>query len=89
MTKKDVVTIKLELKELFIEELGLEDDLSPDDIVDDEPIFGDSGLGLDSLDAVEIVVMLQRTYGLELPKENLPKIFQSIETIAQYIHDNI
>lgn len=85
---KDVETLKKELKELFVDELGLEDDISPDEIEDDEPIFGESRMGLDSLDAVEIVVMLQRAYGVELREENLPEIFKSIGTIAQYIHDN-
>jgi acyl carrier protein len=88
MSKKDVPTLKQELKEMFVDELGLEDDISPDEIVDDEPIFGESRLGLDSLDAVEIVVMLQRAYGVELREENLPEIFKSIETIAQHIHAN-
>ena len=88
MSKKDVATLKQELKVLFVDELGLEDDISPDEIKDDEPIFGESTLGLDSLDAVEIVVLLQRAYGVELREENLPEIFKSIETIAQYIYDN-
>ncbi|MFW6415293.1 MAG: phosphopantetheine-binding protein [Thermodesulfobacteriota bacterium] len=85
---KDEATIKQELKELFVDELGLED-LEPEDINEDDPIFGEDGLGLDSLDAVEIVVMLQRAYGVELrDQEQLPQIFASINTIAKYIHEN-
>lgn len=79
--------LKLELKEKIIEQLNLED-LSVDEISDSEPLFGE-GLGLDSIDALELIVMLDKDYGIKLadPKEGR-KIFESIDTMAAYISAN-
>lgn len=79
--------IRKKLKELLVENLSLED-VSPEEIKDDEILFGE-GLGLDSLDAVEIVVLLQRNFGLEVKdmKEG-QKIFYSIDTLANYVYEN-
>ena len=79
--------LKQELKEKIIEQLNLED-MSADEISDDDVLFGD-GLGLDSIDALELIVMLDKDYGIKLsdPKEGR-KIFESIETMAAYISDN-
>ena len=75
------------LKTQVIEQLNLED-LSPDDIDDKAPLFGD-GLGLDSIDALELIVLLEREYGIKIndPMEG-KKIFISLETMAQYIQKN-
>jgi len=79
--------LKLELKEKIIEQLNLED-VSVDDIADKDPLFGE-GLGLDSIDALELIVMLDKDYGIKLadPKEGR-KIFESVETMATYIEEN-
>ncbi|VAW12982.1 Acyl carrier protein [hydrothermal vent metagenome] len=79
--------IKLELKEKIIEQLNLED-VTVGEIADTDPLFGD-GLGLDSIDALELIVMLDKDYGIKLadPKEG-KKIFESIETIANYITEH-
>ncbi len=79
--------LKLELKEKIIEQLNLED-VSIDEIGDNDPLFGD-GLGLDSIDALELIVMLDKDYGIKLtdPKEG-KKIFESIEVMANYITKN-
>ncbi len=72
------------LKEMIIEELQIED-ITPDEIDDDMPLFGD-GLGLDSLDAVELVVQLQVYFGVEIKniEEGKPAL-QSINTLAQFV----
>ncbi len=79
--------LKQELKEKIIAVLNFED-MSPADISDNDPLFGD-GLGLDSIDALELIVMMDKEYGIKLsdPKEG-KQIFQSIETMAQYIQTN-
>jgi len=79
--------LKKELKERIIDVLNLED-ISIDDIQDNDPLFGD-GLGLDSIDALELIVLLDKEYGIKLadPKQG-KEIFQSIETMAQYIATN-
>ncbi len=76
--------LKQELKENIIEQLNLED-MTVTDIADDDILFGD-GLGLDSIDALELIVMLDKNYGIKLtdPKEGRT-IFESINTMAAYI----
>ena len=79
--------LKQELKENIIEQLNLED-ISIEEIGDNDPLFGD-GLGLDSIDALELIVMLDKDYGIKLtdPKEG-KAIFESIEIMANYIKIN-
>lgn len=74
----------LELKKKMIEVLNLED-MRPDDIDDDSPLFGE-GLGLDSIDALELIVMMERSYGIKIkdPAEG-KEIFKSVNTMADYI----
>jgi acyl carrier protein len=75
------------LKKQVIEQLNLED-LTPDDIDSKAPLFGD-GLGLDSIDALELIVLMEREYGIKIndPSEG-KKIFVSLETMAKYIQEN-
>ena len=77
-------TLKNQLKAHIIEALNLED-LQPEDIQNDQPLFGE-GLGLDSIDALELIVLLDKQYGIKLsnPKEG-KAIFQSIDSMAEYI----
>lgn len=85
--EKELAGLREKLKELLVGHLSLED-ISPADIKDDEPLFGE-GLGLDSLDAVEIVVLLQRNFGLQVKDINQGrKIFQSVDTLARYVYEN-
>jgi len=79
--------LKQELKEKIIAVLNLED-IAVADINDNDPLFGD-GLGLDSIDALELIVLLDKDYGIKLvdPKEG-KNIFQSIDTMSAYITAN-
>ncbi|MGV3764368.1 phosphopantetheine-binding protein [Parapedobacter sp.] len=76
-----------ELKAKIIAQLNLED-LTVDDLDDQTPLFGD-GLGLDSIDALELIVMLDKSYGIKLadPKEGR-KVFETIQTMADFIEAN-
>jgi acyl carrier protein len=79
--------VRARLKELLISHLALED-ITPEEIGDDDPIFGE-GLGLDSLDAVEIVVLLQRNFGLTVKEtEKGNEVFRSINTLAAFVVEN-
>ena len=72
------------LKQQIIETLNIED-ITPADIQDDAPLFGE-GLGLDSIDALELFVLLDKQYGIKLQdKEESKRVFQSINTMATYI----
>lgn len=74
----------LTLKKQIIDALNLEG-VTPEDIDDDAPLFGD-GLGLDSIDALEIIVVLDKYYGIKLANASEGKaIFKSIGSIAEYI----
>ena len=76
--------IKLELKKRIIEELNLQD-IKPEDIVDDAPLFGD-GLGLDSIDALELIVLMEKYHGVKITDETIgKKVLYSIDTMAEYI----
>ena len=73
-----------DLKKQIIAQLNLKD-LKPEDIGDDQPLFVE-GLGLDSIDALELIVLLQQEYKIKLSSaEDGPKVFQSVRTMAEYI----
>lgn len=79
--------LNTELKQYIIEALNLED-MTPDDIDDDAPLFGE-GLGLDSIDALELIVLMEKHYGIRLASAAEGKeIFQSIQTMADYVAKN-
>lgn len=79
--------LKEELKKNIIELLNLED-FSVEDIADNDALFGE-GLGLDSIDALELIVMLDKDYGIKLTDPAKGKeIFESIEVLATYITNN-
>lgn len=76
-----------ELKEEIIEALNLEE-MTPEDIDENDALFGD-GLGLDSIDALELIVLLDKKYGIKLANLAEGKaIFKSIATIADYVSKN-
>ena len=76
-----------ELKEKIIEALNLEE-MSPDELDTDAALFGD-GLGLDSIDALELIVLLEKNYGIKLANPAEGKaIFKNVRTIAEYVNAN-
>ena len=79
--------LKQELKNKIIKELNLEG-MNIEDISDNDPLFKE-GLGLDSLDALELIVMLDKDYGIKLNDPLQAKnVFESIENLAKYITKN-
>lgn len=77
----------LELKKQIIEVLNLED-VQPEDIENDAPLFG-SGLGLDSIDALELIVMMEKNYGIKIKDPSAGKsIFKSINSMAEFVQAN-
>ncbi|MCK5803318.1 MAG: acyl carrier protein [Lentisphaeria bacterium] len=82
------MNIKEKLKKVIIEDLNLED-VTPEEIGDDDPLFGD-GLELDSLDAVELVVVLKKHFGVEIKDMTRGReVFASIQTLADFIQENM
>lgn len=76
----------LEIKELIIEALNLED-ISPQDIGDDTPLFADDGIGLDSIDALELGVVLRKKYRLQLDKDDtrIRDHFRTARSLAEFV----
>ena len=73
-----------DLKTQIIAQLNLQD-TKPEDIGDDQPLFI-QGLGLDSIDALELIVLLQQQYKIKLSNaEDGPKVFKTVRTMAEYI----
>lgn len=85
----EAVELKEKLKQQIIDYLNLID-VEPEDLKDDSPLFGPDGdLGLDSIDSVELLVLLEREYQLKItdPKEGR-KVLTDVDSMAQYIIDN-
>ena len=84
----DMEELVLELKKAIIKALNLEE-MTPEDIDADAPLFGDEGLGLDSIDALELIVLLEKNYGIKLENPAAGKeIFKSVATIAAYVQQH-
>ena len=80
--------LKRKLKEMLIERLKFED-MTPDDIGDDDPLFA-GGMGLDSIDALEIVVMLESEFGIRVKNETSARDnFRSVSALADFVEQRI
>lgn len=80
--------LKEDLKKKIIEVLNLEE-VKPENIEDDAPLFGDDGLGLDSIDALELIVLLEKSYGIKIKDAKQGKvIFKNINVMADYVEKN-
>jgi acyl carrier protein len=81
-------SLEQELKQMIIEVLDLED-ITPEDIHAEEPLFVD-GLGLDSIDALELGVALQKRYGVKIDAENeqTKSYFSSVKNLAKFVAEN-
>ena len=76
-----------EIKQLIIDALRIEG-MTPDELDTDSPLFGE-GLGLDSIDALQLVVAMEKSYGVVVPDAATgTKVFQSVRTMAAYIAEN-
>lgn len=77
-------TLRKEIKEAIVRALRLP--MSPDEIQDDVPLFGPDGLGLDSIDVLELVLELERSFGVKITDEATgAKVLRSVDVIAEYI----
>jgi acyl carrier protein len=79
--------VESELKQMIVEVLGLED-VRPEDIKSDENLFDEDGLALDSIDALELGVNIQKKYGVKIDPQdkNLSAHFQSVRALADFIN---
>jgi acyl carrier protein len=80
--------LQLEIRQLIIDALGLED-LSPDDIAVDQPLFGE-GLGLDSVDALELGLAIQKRFGIKIDADakDTRRHFASVDSLAAFVQAN-
>jgi acyl carrier protein len=85
-SNREAMDLKREIKDLIISSLNLQD-VTPDAIVDDAPLFSE-GLGLDSIDALELAVALERKFRVTIPDEAVgKKVFSSVNALAAYVHE--
>ena len=88
MKKRYMEQLINEIKLKLIDALNL-DGMTPEDIDNDAPLFGDEGLGLDSIDVLELIVLLERNYGIRLANPQEGKdVFRSIAVMADYVNAN-
>ena len=80
----DAIELKAQLKRMLVENLMLQ--IAPEEIADDQPLFGPDGLGLDSVDALQLVVALDKNYGLKFSDAEVArKAMQTVQTITAAI----
>jgi acyl carrier protein len=86
MTTERSIT-NLELKQMIVTTLNIED-VRPEDIDDDAPLFGDDGLGLDSVDALQLVIQIEKNYNIMIENEEVGmRAFASINALARFLQE--
>lgn len=81
----DPSQLRSELKRLVVAELNLQG-RDPESIGDDQPLFGEGGLGLDSLDALQLAMVIEEKYGVRIPEgDEARSIFRSVRTVADHV----
>ena len=81
--------LRAELKHKLVEVLDLHD-VDPTSILDEDPLFGEQGLGLDSIDVLELVVMIEQDYGVKIDSKELgEEVLVSIRTLADYLQSRV
>lgn len=81
---EDTVSLKQDLKKVMVENLMLQ--MQPEDIGDDQPLFGPDSLGLDSVDALQIVVALDKNFGVKIPNPEVARqVLQSVNSMAEAV----
>ena len=80
------MTLETQIKQMIIDSLGLED-ITAEDIDTDAPLFGDDGLGLDSVDALELGLAVQKTFNFQFDgeKDKLREHFTSVKTLTDFV----
>ncbi len=79
-------TLKEKVKEMLVRQLKLQ--VGAAEITDEEPLFGDDGLGLDSIDVLEVVASVEREFGVRIQsQEEGEKVLRNIETLASFVDD--
>ncbi|MCB9764463.1 MAG: acyl carrier protein [Alphaproteobacteria bacterium] len=82
-----IETLEQQIKVAIVEALALRT-TDADDIADDAPLFGDAGMGLDSVDALEIAYELEERFGVEIPDDEAHRaVFTSVRTLADFVRD--
>jgi acyl carrier protein len=86
MTKEATPELKLEIKKMIMETLNITD-VKPENVDDEKPLFGsDNALTLDSVDAIEIIMAIQRNYGIRIADQSMARyVIRSINSIADFI----
>lgn len=81
----DPEELRAQLKRIIVKELGLKD-RTPESIADDAPLFGDGGLGLDSLDALQLAMVVEEQLGVRLPDgDDARPVFRSVRSLAEHV----
>jgi acyl carrier protein len=83
----DATELRLQVKQLIVESLNLED-IDPEEIEDEQPLFG-AGLELDSLDALQLAVAIEERFGVPITDEDMgQKVFASVKALAEFVAAN-